>query len=297
MPTAGPDSEKNISELEFIQLLNRAVAGAEKLDLTADELLQLLKEEMNYNAAAYYEIPNDLEKYNAETKENLKNLISQYLLLFSGSVDDLINDQLEPDKAQMLIQIKDPSNITAARIKNKIDNYSSSNFPENYQTTVSGYATMALEANNLIVGSQIRSIVISFIVVFIIVAISFKSVVAGFYGIIPLAFSLIINFGLMGHLGIKLDVGTAMVASIAIGIGVDYTIHFLHSYHQNRIENDDLYQVTKETLSSTGKAIIFNAISVAAGLSACLSGTFNSCDNVYFITGGNDYFTAFIKHL
>lgn len=271
---AGPDSEKNISELEFIQLLNRAVAGAEKLDLTADQLLQLLKEEMNYNAAAYYEIPNDLEKYDAETKENLKNLISQYLLLFSGSVDDLINDQLEPDKAQMLIQIKDPSNITAARIKDKIDNYSSSNFPADYQTTVSGYATMALEANNLIVGSQIRSIVISFIVVFIIVAISFKSIVAGFYGIIPLAFSLIINFGLMGHLGIKLDVGTAMVASIAIGIGVDYTIHFLHSYHQNRRENDDLYQVTRETLSSTGKAIIFNAISVSAGFLVLLFSNF-----------------------
>ncbi|MGP3777283.1 efflux RND transporter permease subunit [Halanaerobium saccharolyticum] len=271
---AGPDSEKNISELEFIQLLNRAVAGAEKLDLTADQLLQLLKEEMNYNAAAYYEIPNNLEKYDAETKENLKNLISQYLLLFSGSVDDLINDQLEPDKAQMLIQIKDPSNITAARIKNKIDNYSSSNFPADYQTTVSGYATMALEANNLIVGSQIRSIVISFIVVFIIVAISFKSIIAGFYGIIPLAFSLIINFGLMGHLGIKLDVGTAMVASIAIGIGVDYTIHFLHSYHQNRRENDDLYQVTRKTLSSTGKAIIFNAISVAAGFLVLLFSNF-----------------------
>lgn len=271
---AEPSSEKNISELEFIQLLNRAVARADKLDLTADEMLQLLKKEMNYNAAAYYEIPNDLEKYNAETKENLKNLVSQYLLLFSGSVDDLINDQLEPDKAQMLVQIKDPSNITAARIKAEIDNYSSSNFPEDYQTTVSGYATMALEANNLIVGSQIRSIVISFVVVFLIVAISFKSITAGVYGIIPLAFSLIINFGLMGHLGIKLDVGTAMVASIAIGIGVDYTIHFLHSYHQNRIENDDLYQVTRETLSSTGKAIIFNAISVAAGFLVLLFSNF-----------------------
>lgn len=271
---AEPSSEKNISELEFIQLLNRAVARADKLDLTADELLQLLKKEMNYNAAAYYEIPNDLEKYNAEKKENLKNLVSQYLLLFSGSVDDLINDQLEPDKAQMLVQIKDPSNITAARIKAEIDNYSSSNFPEDYQTTVSGYATMALEANNLIVGSQIRSIVISFVVVFLIVAISFKSIIAGIYGIIPLAFSLIINFGLMGHLGIKLDVGTAMVASIAIGIGVDYTIHFLHSYHQNRIGNDDLYQVTKETLSSTGKAIIFNAISVAAGFLVLLFSNF-----------------------
>ena len=261
----GPDREKNISELKFIQLLNRAIARADKLNLTADEMVELLKKEMNYNAAAYYEIPNNIEKYGVQSKENLKNLISQYLLLYSGSVDDLINDQLEPDKAQMLIQIKDPSNITAAKIKNEIENYSNNNFPEEYKTTVTGYTTMTLEANNLIVSSQIRSIAISFLVVFIIVALSFKSIVAGIYGIIPLAFSLIINFGVMGHFGIKLDVGTAMVASIAIGIGVDYTIHFLHSYHQNRLESDDLYQVTKATLSSTGKAIVFNAISVALG--------------------------------
>ncbi|MEC9490811.1 MAG: MMPL family transporter, partial [Halanaerobiales bacterium] len=271
---AGPDKEENISELKFIKLLSSTIARGEKLNLTAAEMVELLKVEMNYNGAAYYEIPNDLKKYGAESMQDLSNLISQYLLLYSGSVDDLINNQLEPDKAQMLVQIKDPSNITAFKIKKKIDNYSSQNFPESYKTTVSGYATMALEANRLIVGSQIRSIAISFLIVFIIVALSFKSIIAGIYGIIPLAFSLIINFGLMGHFGIKLDVGTAMVASIAIGIGVDYTIHFLHSYHQNRLKSEDLYQVTRDTLGSTGKAIIFNAISVALGFLVLLFSNF-----------------------
>ena len=270
----GPDKNKKLSEYQFIKLMNNAFTRAEKMDLNADQMLQLLKEEMNYQAAAYYEIPNDLEKYNADSKKNLQNLISQYLLLYSGNVDNLINDQLEPDKAQMLIQINDSSNLTAEEIKNYIVQYSSNNFPEDYQTTVSGYAAMALEANDLIVGSQFKSILISFIVVFLIVAISFKSVIAGIYGIIPLGFSLIINFALMGYFGIKLDVGTAMVASIAIGIGVDYTIHFLHSYHQNRLKNDDLDEVTKETLGSTGKAIIFNALSVAAGFMVLLFSNF-----------------------
>ncbi len=271
---AGPDRNKKLSEYQFIELMNNAFSRAEKMDLNVEQMLQLLKEEMNYQAAAYYEIPNDLEKYNAGSKRNLQNLISQYLLLYSGNVDNLINDQLEPDKAQMLIQINDSSNLTAEEIKNYIVQYSNKNFPKNYQTTVSGYAAMALEANELIVGSQFRSILISFIVVFLIVAISFKSVIAGIYGIIPLGFSLIINFALMGYFGIKLDVGTAMVASIAIGIGVDYTIHFLHSYHQNRLKTDNLDEVTKETLGSTGKAIIFNAISVAAGFMVLLFSNF-----------------------
>ncbi|MFP4021974.1 MAG: efflux RND transporter permease subunit, partial [Halanaerobium sp.] len=269
----GPDRDKNISEYQFIQLLNAAFSRAEKKDLNARELIDLLEKEMNYKAAAYYEIPSDLKKYNAASKKNLQNLVSQYLLLYSGSVDDLINDQLEPDKAQMLIQLNDPSNLVAEKVRKEIYDYSD-DLPENYELTVSGNATMALEANNLIVSSQTRSIMISFIIVFLIVAISFRSIIAGIYGIIPLAFSLIINFGLMGHLGIKLDVGTSMVASIAIGIGVDYTIHFLHSYHAERLKDDDLYSVTQKTLTTTGKAIIFNAISVAAGFLVLLFSNF-----------------------
>jgi len=268
-----PDKEKNISEYEFIQLLNAALTRAEKENINAGELVRLLEKEMNYQAAAYYEIPTDLDKYGAASKQNLQNLISQYLLLYSGSVDDLINDQLEPDKAQMLLQLNNPSNLVAEKVRSEIYNYSD-NFPEKYNLTVTGNATMALEANNLIVNSQTKSIIISFIIVFLIVAISFKSIIAGLYGIIPLAFSLIINFGLMGHLGIRLDVGTAMVASIAIGIGVDYTIHFLHSYHAERIKEDDLHLVTQRTLTTTGKAIIFNAISVAAGFLVLLFSNF-----------------------
>jgi predicted RND superfamily exporter protein len=269
----GPDKTNNISEYDFIQLLNAALTRAEKKNISAGELVKLLEEEMNYQAAAYYEIPADLDKYGAASKQNLQNLVSQYLLLYSGSVDDLINDQLEPDKAQMLIQLNNPSNLVAKKVRNEINDYSN-NFSENYSMTVTGNATMALEANNLIVNSQTKSIMISFIIVFLIVAISFRSVIAGLYGIIPLAFSLIINFGLMGHLGIRLDVGTAMVASIAIGIGVDYTIHFLYSYHAERMKEDNLHLVTQRTLTTTGKAIIFNAISVAAGFLVLLFSNF-----------------------
>ena len=270
----GPDREQNLSEYDFMMLLNRALARADRLDISADELVRLLNQEMNYQAANYYEIPLDLEKYGAQREENLQNLISQYLLLYSGSLDDMINDDLEPDKAQILVQLNDPSTIVAGEVREAILNYAEDNFPDGYQTTVSGNAVMAQAANDLIVSSQTRSILISFIVVFLIVAYSFKSLIAGIYGIIPLAFALLINFGLMGYTGIKLDVGTAMVASIAIGIGVDYTIHFLHSYHKERQKSDDLFLVTQNTLTSTGKAIIFNAISVAAGFLVLLFSNF-----------------------
>ena len=270
----GPDSANKLSEYQLVALLNNALAEAESLDLSSEDFVELINKKLNYKGAAYNEIPYDLNKYPAQDRQGLKNLVSQYLLLYSGSLDDMINDQLEPDKARMLVQLNDPSNIVTARIKQDILDYGSENFPEEYELSVAGHANMSLAANELIIGSQINSIIVSFIIVFIIVAFAYKSLIAGIYGVIPLAFSLLINFALMGYTGIKLDIGTAMVASVAIGIGVDYTIHFLDKYHENRMKTDDLHQVTRNTLISTGKAIIFNALSVAAGFLVLLFSNF-----------------------
>ncbi|SIQ62174.1 efflux RND transporter permease subunit [Halanaerobium kushneri] len=270
----GPDTKNNLSEYELVSLLNNALAEADSLNLSSEEFVGLINKKLNYKGAKYNEIPYDLSKYPVQNRQGLKNLVSQYLLLYSGSLDDMINDQLEPDKARMLIQLNNPSNIVTARIKQDILDYGKENFPENYNLSVAGHANMSLAANELIIGSQINSIIVSFIIVFIIVALAYRSIIAGIYGVIPLAFSLLINFALMGYTGIKLDIGTAMVASVAIGIGVDYTIHFLDKYHENRLKTDDLHQVTRNTLISTGKAIIFNALSVAAGFLVLLFSNF-----------------------
>ncbi|TDX51950.1 MMPL family transporter [Orenia marismortui] len=273
-------SKQKISERDLVVLLNQAIIKAKRLNLTAEELVELVNKELNYKGEAYNEIPYDPSKYPVEKREGLKNLISQYLLLYSGSLDDLINDQLEPSKARMMIQMKTASNITTKKVKRAIIDYANRNFPEGYEVSIAGTADMSLAVNNLIVSSQIKSILLSLIVVFIIVAISYRSLIAGIFGIVPLSISLLINFGLMGFLGIKLDIGTAMVASIAIGIGVDYTIHFLSTYNHERIKTDNLEVVTKKTLLSSGKAIIFNAVSVAAGFAVLLFSNFNPLVNL-----------------
>ncbi|MCK8827521.1 MMPL family transporter [Natroniella acetigena] len=270
----GPSRNK-ISEKDMIVLLNQAIINADKLNLTGEEIVRSINRELNYKGEAYNEIPYDPSKYSAQNRSELKNLISQYLLMYSGGLDDLINDQLEPSKAKMMLQMSTGSNIVVKEVVEEIESYVDNNFPEGYDIEISGSTDMALAVNELIVSSQMRSIIISLIVVFLIVAINYKSVIAGIYGIIPLAFSLLINFGIMGYSGIRLEIGTSMVASIAIGIGVDYTVHFLAKYSQEREKSDDLELVCRNTLLSSGKAIIFNALSVAAGFAVLLFSNFN----------------------
>ncbi|MQY77450.1 MAG: MMPL family transporter, partial [Spirochaeta sp.] len=102
-------------------------------------------------------------------------------------------------------------------------------------------------------------------VVGLMLMILFHSVAAGLISAIPLALSMIILFGLMGVFGIELNTATALLSSIMIGVGIDYTIHFLWRYREERRNGLDAAAGVRKTLTTTGRGIVFNALSVVIG--------------------------------
>jgi predicted RND superfamily exporter protein len=85
--------------------------------------------------------------------------------------------------------------------------------------------------------------------------------------------TILINFGIMGWLGIPLDIVTVLISSIGIGVGVDYSIHIYTRYQEERINYDPIQSVTK-AIVYTGKAIVTNAGSVIAGFLILLLSSF-----------------------
>lgn len=261
----------------FMDIMSRAYSLADSPDISAGELMNLLKKETNYRGYGFFEIPYVPEKYGHDEMQDLSNLLSQYYSMtgrlegFSGQNDDI----LSPDNIKMTVMMSSSGNMFTRKIVPEIEEYISRNFPEDYSVTLAGSALAQDSTTKLITSSAMNSVFLSLIMVFIILSIAYKSAFAGLFGMIPLGFTVLFNYGLMGLLGIKLDMSTAMVGSIAIGIGIDYTIHFMASYHKySQIEdNEDI--VTKKSLMSSGKAIIFNALSVAAGFTVLLKSNFN----------------------
>ncbi|OQY31325.1 MAG: hypothetical protein B6241_14390 [Spirochaetaceae bacterium 4572_59] len=258
----------------LIDLARKVVNENGDGEFTITDLTNEVEKAFNVRGKAYYEIPTDLSKYPAGSNEELKNLISQYLLLYSGSLDKFSDDSLEPTQVRMLVQIKVSDTATVAKILDDVNSYAATHFPENITIENSGIAEMTKALTDMITGSQIKSLLTALLAVFLIVSIAYKSPVAGFYGIIPLFLSILINFGLMGLTGINLDMITALIASIAIGVGVDYTIHFISRYKLERLKSDDLNLVTKNTILSSGKAIITNAVSVGLGFAVLVFSQF-----------------------
>jgi predicted RND superfamily exporter protein len=133
------------------------------------------------------------------------------------------------------------------------------------QVEIGGTALVEESLNKLVVKSQLSSLPLSLLLVFLTLAVFYRSGWAGLVGITPLAISILINFGVMGAFGIKLNIGTAMVASIAVGIGIDYTIHYMAAYHREYLATGGKGEFLRRTFLTSGKAIIFNAASVGLG--------------------------------
>ena len=269
------DFSQQVNYGDFITVLNTAYADKKNAELTAGEFIKLLNKQMNYRGSAFYEVPYDPAKYPVEEKSELKNLISQYLLLFSGSLNEWSDDALEPRQVRMNVQLTTTGSRDTRPVIHAVHEYADRYFPAGYTVETTGSALVKNALTDLLIDAQTRSILISLSLVFLIVSINFHSLTAGLFGIIPMGFAILINFAVMGYFGIKLDISTAMVASVAIGIGIDYTIHFMSNYHYERLRTDDIETVSINTLRTTGKAIIFNAIAVASGFLVLMFSQFN----------------------
>lgn len=128
-----------------------------------------------------------------------------------------------------------------------------------------GFPLIYKKLDDRLIRSQVQSLLLALIAVFVLVSLEFGSVMGGFLSLIPILFTLIMNFGVMGLLKIPLDYATVMVGSISVGIGIDYTIHILSRFRHEYIREKDPRKALKTTLGTTGKAVIINALSVAFG--------------------------------
>ena len=128
----------------------------------------------------------------------------------------------------------------------------------NVSAQVTGEPVINQAFNRSVVRNQVRSIIGAAVVLFLIIGILFRSVGASFKGMAPAAWMLMIAVGTMPLFGVPLDPTTSMIAAIALGIGVDYGIHFMW---RRRRRGESLALTTRHT----GPAVAYNAIQVAAG--------------------------------
>jgi len=190
--------------------------------------------------------------------------------------DDALSFTVDFDRVQLLLnddysktriscRISDLPFDRGMQIRDEILTAGKALFGDNVVITVTGSTLLALSTGRHLVKNLTTSFIIAFVIIFLSIVFLFKSFRLSLLAILPNIIPLMIAGGLMGYLGIKLRPSTAMTFSIALGIAVDNTIHFLARFRQEFKESGNYEKAVSETLLTTGKAIISTGVILSLG--------------------------------
>ncbi|MFO7524885.1 MAG: MMPL family transporter [Ignavibacteriaceae bacterium] len=236
------------------------------------KIIRIMSRALNDEGDEYYDkIPDSYEA------------ISQYLELYgmSGDPEDFEEFiDFNYTYALMNIQYKANNISTMNALLAKINELTKD---DPYYQMSGGYSLIDKELSEAVVKGQYNSLIFAFLAILFLITIIFRSINAGLIGSFPLVFSVISTFGIMGWLSIELNIVTAIMSSISIGLGVDYTIHIFWRLKTENAEEINPQQAAINAIQTTGRGISINAFSVILGFSVLLLSAFPIVQSFAFL--------------
>jgi hypothetical protein len=253
---------------EFLKEVKEFQTELEEIDLLSNAMsvVDLLEEE---NKALH----QDMKEYEKLPEQG----VAQYLLLLSSDDDDILSDFIDFDhkEARVRVMVASASSEQTENMLNEVEELIKHKFGKSsYDITLTGVPVLSNTLTDMIVTGQIKSLISSILFAFIITSLLLKSPLKGFACSFPIAVTVLLNFGLMGWTSVPLNVATSMIASIAVGVGVDYSIHFYTRYQEEREKGASLQESLSVAIHTIGRANYFNATAVTAGFLVLLFSSF-----------------------
>ena len=219
-------------------------------------ILKKMNRILNEDSAEHYTIPSSRE------------MVAQSLLLHSLTNDPVQFENLvdyDIQRCKVIIATTAIDSTELERIYESLTAYCEDNIGGDLKVDFGGHSMVWMAQNHYIIVGKILNIAANTILIWIICAIAFRSVRLGLISIVPLSMATLFSFGLMGHLGIRLDTATAVLTGISVGVGVDFAIHFISRLKRELRRTTQMDEAVGATMRGSGRAIIFDAISNILG--------------------------------
>ncbi len=246
-----PDVGKTISIVDLLKQMNRA---------------------MNAGAASAYKLPATAE------------LVSQYLLLYSMSGQPTDFDAYIDygyRNANLQVWMKNDSSKYAESVVSRIRQHIEPTLPKGVTIQIGGSVPQTSALSETLVDGKMRNIAQMMGFVFIAGCLVFRSLVAGIYLALPLLFTVLVNFGVMGLTGIPLNTPNSVSSAMAIGIGADYAIYLLYRIREELQKTTDVDTALFNVMRTAGKAVVYVASAITCGY-AVLMLSFNFYVHIWF---------------
>ena len=267
-----PDNDM-AKEPENLKRLDELQTKVNTYDLTKRttsilDILKDLNQTLNNGDTAFYRIPDTEEE------------VAQMFLLYenAGGTESEYWMDYDYRRMRLMVEISDFNSACVEREMNRIQSDAEKLFPGAKITTVGNipqYVTMM----QYLVRGQMLSFVISILIIGVILMIAFQSIRVGLIGLIPNMMPAIFVGGYMGWVGIPLDMMTATLLPMMLGMAVDDTIHFIN---HSKLEYDRTqhYQTAiRRTFRVVGIAIVITSVITSAVFASFCSSACNMCLN------------------
>jgi len=270
-----PEILKNVDDLtEEIKQIKDGELYVGKVR-SMNDILKETNQALHENNPAFYTIPEE------------KALIAQELFLFENSGSDDLEKIVDSQFSKTRISIKIPwvEVLLAEKISDDIFNRFKTRFEGIADVTLTGMSPMMSKTVAAAIRSMLKSYVVAFFVISIMMIVLLGNFKLGLISMIPNLLPIIIVMGIMGAFNVYIDLNALMICSIAIGLVVDDTMHFMYNYRKYFEMFGDARQATRETFLTTGRALLITSLVLAANFFTLLFATLNHTHKFGFFTG------------
>ena len=224
---------------------------------------------VKYSKQAYYN--GNPKYYQVPTSQENSFILSYAKNSTSDSDVDLIKNYVDSTGQYTRITafMKDMEIEKMEEIEKKLNYEISKIMPSNnFEVSITGKAYLFQKGTKYLVKNLIISLSLAIFLIALLMAYMFRSLKMIFISLIPNLLPLIVTAGLMGYLGVAIKPSTILIFSIAFGIAVDDTIHFLAKYRQELITNNwEVKKSVYNALRETGVSMFYTSIVLFFGFS------------------------------
>ena len=258
------ENPKHLAEIARLQQFLNQLPGVDKT-LSFADYLKLVNYVLNRFEIEYYRLP--------EEPFEVRILFNNYTTILGK---DMLTRFMSPDfsKTNIILLTHISSSQRFLQLRDQTLAFVKQHFSKDLAWDVTGLGMVIAASSHQLTIGQIKSLSITVVLVFGIMFILFLSSKVGLIAILPNLFPIIVNFGIMGWLGIELSMVTSLIASVAIGLAVDDTIHYLVRYNREFKKDLDDKRAIRDTLQHVGRPITFTTITICVGFSVLLFSSF-----------------------
>lgn len=270
-----------LSTLQEVDQFQQFLGGLEPISqpVSIVNMVKAARQAYYNNSPAFYSLPNRQDYY----------FILRY---FKNQKDEtgLIHAFMDSSMQKLRISLK-VADIGSHRMDTLIQRIIEPKAKEIFakgdtKVTITGTTPIFIKGNKYLVENLRMSLVVAFFVIALIMGLLFANFRMILISLVPNMIPLIITAGFMGYLGVPLKPSTALIFSIAFGISVDDTIHFLAKYRQELYANNFFVPIAVgKSLKETGASMMYTSIVLFAGFIVFVASEFGGTIALGSLTG------------